>query len=165
MEHYLVMVSNAKEYLYGSGEQQVLEQLSGGEDIAMEAAKITVDLMKQLLGTAQEAGKQIEPGILFEVAADIVNEQFNIAMANGVWEPTSDKDAEETQSKALVYAAKMYAEEMAQNGEGDPQAIEQMVNDIMGGKYDDVQGGQPGQGEAPPSQPQAGLITGGIPNG
>ena len=129
-----MLLGTLKDFIWDEGYNSIAEKIKAREDqLPQVIGEIAGRMVNREVQAADAAEAQISRDILFGVGAEIVNELFEVAAQEGVYKAKGEKQQENDQGEALIYAVQKYGEMGDPNM--DPQALMQLASTAVKGGY------------------------------
>ena len=117
---YDLLVIRAQKMMYGPGRENILKLISSGETPAQGLGKAAATLVKSLVQSGKQAGREISGEVAINAGAEIVEDLSELAVSSGVVEYENDKEETSELQDAMLYGVKFYGDGMVANGEITP---------------------------------------------
>lgn len=128
---YDLVVARAMKFMHGEGRDQTLKMLGSGETPAQSIGATAAMIAKAIKQSADQAGKPIDPDVLFHAGAEIVEELSAYGEAAGVFQFASPEESERQTEEGLFHALKIYGEGEIASGEADQEAAMRTVQEQL----------------------------------
>lgn len=127
---YDMLVIRARKVIFGKGKEKVLKLLGTGESPAQSMGQAASMIMKMMISTAKDQGKEIGPEVAVNAGTEIVEDLNDLAKKKGVFEYDSPEDEKEQLADAVLWGVKYYGDGMIKTGELSPE-MQQMGQKVM----------------------------------
>jgi hypothetical protein len=164
---YDFLTVRARKMIFGSGKEKILTLLGTGESPAQVMGQAGAMIMKSLVDSSKQAGRDIDTGIVINAGAEVVDDLNELGKANNIFQYDSDKDEEQQVTDALMYGAKYYGDGQIANGEITPEFQAQAQAEVDRGLAEE---GQPqktpiAEGVGQAMQPKPGIVGSQVQSG
>lgn len=133
----MILEATAKTNIYGPLEPVIVRQLQASQNLPKSVGAITAKIVGDVLQTAREQNKQVDQAILMELGGTVVNEVYTLAAFSRIWEPGDERQQQDEQHKALMFAARDFSVRYADLV--DKQGTMQFMQGVAAGDYDEEQ--------------------------
>ena len=123
-----MLLGTLKDFIWDEGYNSIVEKIKTRED---QLPQVIGDLAGRMVNRAVMAADAAD--ILFGVGAEIVNELFEVASQEGIYKAKGEKQQQNDQGEALIYAVQKYGEMGDPNM--DPKALMQLASSAGKGGY------------------------------
>lgn len=167
-QDYDMLVIRSGKMMLGEGRDNILDMLGSSETPAKGLGKVAAMLIKSLVDSAKQGGREISPDAAMAAGAEVIEELSDLAKKNGIFQYDSEEEETSQLSDAMMWGVKFYGDGMVQAGEITPEiqsAAKQQVDEGLaseGQQTDQV--GQAVNEAMAPKQPMAGPGRGGMVN-
>lgn len=120
-EDYDLLSVRGRKIIFGEGRESILEMLGSSETPAKGIGEVAAMIMKSLVSSAEQSGREISPDAAIEAGGDIVLDLNDLAKANGVFQYDSEEDETSELADAVLWGVKFYGDGMIQSGELTPE--------------------------------------------
>jgi hypothetical protein len=144
---YDFLVVRARKMIFGKGKEKILKMLGTSESPAKAIGQVGSMLVKSLMDSSKQAGKEIAGDVAIHAAAEIADDLNELAKANNVFQYDSPEDEEKELADAMLWGVKFYGDGMIANKEITPE-MKQMAQK-------EVEEGLASEGSAPRQTPIA----------
>jgi hypothetical protein len=164
---YDFLTVRARKMIFGPGKEKILTLLGTGESPAQVMGQAGAMIMKSLVDSSKQAGRDIDTGIVINAGAEVVDDLNELGKANNIFQYESDKDEEQQVTDALMYGAKYYGDGQIANGEITPEFQAQAQAEVDRGLAEE---GQPqktpiAEGVGQAMQPKPGIVGSQVQSG
>lgn len=118
---YELLAVRGRKLVFGDGQDQILELMGSSETPAQGLGKAASMIMKSLVESAKESGREIDGGVVINAGAEIVQDLNDLAKAKGVYQYDTPEDEEQEVTDAMMWGVKYYGDGMIQAGEISPE--------------------------------------------
>ena len=161
---YQLLTVRSRKMMFGKGKEKILKLLGTSETPAQGMGKAAAMLMKSLVDSGKQAGREISPDAVAAAGVEVIDDLNELAKANDVFTYESDKDEEKELADAMLWGAKAYGDGMMANGEITPEMQQQAKLQMAEGMGEEA-GPQPTpvasgvqQAMQPAQAPQPGMV-------
>jgi hypothetical protein len=164
---YDFLTVRARKMIFGPGKEKILTLLGTGESPAQVMGQAGAMIMKSLVDSSKQSGRDIDTGIVINAGAEVVDDLNELGKANNIFQYESDKDEEQQVTDALMYGAKYYGDGQIANGEITPEFQAQAQAEVDRGLAEE---GQPqktpiAEGVGQAMQPKPGIVGSQVQSG
>jgi hypothetical protein len=164
---YDFLTVRARKMIFGPGKEKILTLLGTGESPAQVMGQAGAMIMKSLVDSSKQSGRDIDTGIVINAGAEVVDDLNELGKANNIFQYDSDKDEEQQVTDALMYGAKYYGDGQIANGEITPEFQAQAQAEVDRGLAEE---GQPqktpiAEGVGQAMQPKPGIVGSQVQSG
>lgn len=131
--NYDLLVIRSRKMIYGPAQDDVLELLSAAESPAQGMGQAGSMILKSLVSSARESGREIDGSVVLAAGAEVVQDLNDLAKAKGVYEYDAPKDEEQQVTDALMWGAKYYGDGALASGELTPEMRAQAQKQMQEG--------------------------------
>lgn len=118
---YDLLTVRARKMMFGKGKEKILKMLGTSESPAHGIGKVGSMLIKSLMESSKQAGREIGGDVAINAAAEIVNDLNDLGKANNIFKYDSPEDEEKELADAMLYGVKFYGDGMLAAGEITPE--------------------------------------------
>lgn len=130
---YDLLTIRARKMMFGKGKEKILELLGASESPAKGIGKTGSMLMKSLIQSGKQQGRDISPEAAVNAAASIAEDLNDLAKANGVFQYDSPEEEEKELSNGVMWGIKIYGDGMLADGELTPEISELAKKQVQQG--------------------------------
>ena len=117
---YDLLTIRARKMMFGQGKEKILKMLGTSETPAQGIGKVGSMLIKSLMESSKQAGREISGDVAINAAAEIANDLNDLGIANKVFQYDSPEDKEKELADAMLWGVKYYGDGMISNNEISP---------------------------------------------
>lgn len=116
---YDLVVARGLKFIHDKGRDQVLKLLSAAETPAQGIGMVTANLIRKIEDSAKQAGRELDPDILYSAAAEFVQDLNALAQKEKVYRYDNQEEAQQNAEDAMLWASQYYGQEGMARGELD----------------------------------------------
>ena len=120
-QDYDLLTIRARKMMFGKGKEKILQLLGTSESPAKGMGKAGSMLMKSLIQSSKQQGRDISPEAAVNAAVSIAEDLNDLAKANNVFQYDSPEEEAKEISDGVLWGVKLYGDGMIQNGELTPE--------------------------------------------
>jgi|TARA_R100001086_G_scaffold46097_2_gene20375 hypothetical protein len=130
-----MLLGTLKDFIWDEGYNAIVEKIKGtsADQIPKVVGDIAGRMVNREVMAADKAEAPVSRDILFGIGAEVVNELFELAADEGSYKATGEKQQENDQGEALIYAVQKYGEMGDPNM--NPQGLMQLASSALKGGY------------------------------
>jgi hypothetical protein len=139
---YDLLTIRARKMMFGKGKDKILTLLGSSEAPAKGIGKAGSMLMKSLIQSSKQQGRNISPEAAVNAGASIAEDLNDLAKANGVFQYDSPEEEEKELADGVLWGIKLFGDGMIQDGELTPEISELAKTQVQDGiAEEEAQGG------------------------
>ena len=116
---YELLSARALKFIHGKGREHVLKAMSTAEDPAQGMGMVAASVIRNIEDSAKQGGRELDPDMLYQAGADIIEDLALLAQKSGVYEFENEQEAQQFTEDALLHAVHYYGKEGMERGELD----------------------------------------------
>lgn len=106
-----ILLGSILDFVWGDGYEEIKGRMERNPNNLQETIGGWAGRMVNVeVKSAAQEGVNVSRDILIGVAAEVVNAVAEIAKKEKIWKPSGDKEEDQFQGEALIYAVQMYGE-------------------------------------------------------
>ncbi len=166
---YDLLTVRSRKMMFGKGREKILKLLGTGESPAKAMGQAGSMLIKSLMESSKQAGREISPETAINAATEIVEDLNDLAKANKVFQYDTPEDEQKELEEAMLWGVKFYGDGMIKSGEISPDMQKMAKQQVTEGLQEEQAKGPKktpiaaGVGEAMTQAP--GLVGGAMSGG
>jgi len=114
---YDLLTVRARKMMFGKGKNKILKMLGTSEAPAQAIGKVGSMLVKSLMTSAKESGREISGDVAINAGGEIANDLNDLGKANGVFVYDDEESEKSELADALLWGVKYYGDGMLAAGE------------------------------------------------
>jgi len=118
---YDLIVVRAQKMIFGKGKENILGMLKSSERPSEGMGKVAAMLIKSLLQSAKESGRELSPEAAMSAGSEIVEDLSDLAKKNGVFQYKDDDEETQELQDAMLWGVKYYGDGMVSAGDITPE--------------------------------------------
>ena len=118
---YDLLTVRARKMIFGKGREKILKMLGTSESPAQGIGKVGSMLIKSLMESSKQAGREIAGDVAINAAAEIAKDLNDLGVANKIFQYDSPEDEEKELADAMLWGVKYYGDGMIANNEITPE--------------------------------------------
>ncbi len=126
---YELLSSRALKFIHDKGRDDVLKAMSSAEDPAQGMGKVAASVIRNIESSAKQGGRELDPDMLYQAGADIIEDLALLAQKEGVYEFEDEAEAQEYTEDALLWAVQYYGKEGMAGGELDQGEAQKVMQE------------------------------------
>jgi len=129
------VLGNLMDFIWDEGYDAIAEQLSKSppDELSQAIGKAAGRMVAREVGAARSGGVNISEDILLSLGAEVVNSIAEIAKNEGLLNNMSEKDEQQLQGEALIFATEQYVDDTPEGI--DPSGPMKMAASALRGSY------------------------------
>jgi len=129
------VLGNLMDFIWDEGYDAISEKLnqSAPDQLSREIGHIAGRMVAREIGAARSGGVNISDDILLSIGAEVVNSISEIAKTEGLLSNMSEKDEQQLQGEALIFATEQYVDDTPEGI--DPSGPMKMAASALRGSY------------------------------
>ena len=135
---YDMLTIRAQKIMFGKGKDKILTQLGTAQVPAKGLGKVASMIIKSLMDSAKQAGKDIDPNTALHAGAEVIEDLSALAKANGVYEYDSEEEELKQMNDSLLWAVKFYGDGMIKAGEITPEMQQMAKEQVQQGLQEEL---------------------------
>jgi hypothetical protein len=129
-----MLLGTLKDFIWDDGYNAIVQQMTDRQDqIPAVVGELAGRMVNKEVMAADSAEVEVSRDILYGVGAEVVNELFEVAAEEGLYKAKGEKQQQNDQGEALIYAVQKYGEMGDPNM--NPQALMQLASSAIQGNY------------------------------
>jgi len=120
-QDYDLLTIRARKMMFGKGKDKILQLLGTSESPAKGIGKAGSMLMKSLIQSSKQQGRDISPEAAVNASVSIAEDLNDLAKANGVFQYDSPEEEEKELSNGVMWGVKLFGDGMIADGELTPE--------------------------------------------
>lgn len=144
---YDLLVVRARKMIFGKGREDILTMMGASESPAQAMGQAGALLIKAMLQSAKDQGREIEGDVAINAAPEIVEDLNELGKANGVFTYDTPEDEEQELADAMLWGVKYYGDGMVKGGEISPEMQKMAQQQVQEGLASE--GAEPGPQKTP----------------
>ncbi len=118
---YDLLTIRAQKIMFGDGKDKILTLLGASDIPAKGMGKAASMIIKSLMDSAKQSGREIDGNTAINAAAEIVEDLSALAKSAGVYEYNSPEEEKKQMEDAMIWGVKYYGDGMIARGEITPE--------------------------------------------
>jgi len=119
--------------MFGKGKEKILSLIGNSETPAKGMGKAASMLVKSLMQSSKQQGREITPEVAINAGAFIVSELNELGKAKGVFKYDSPEEEEKEIKEGVLYGVKFYGDGLVANGEISPEMQKMAEKEVIAG--------------------------------
>ena len=141
-QDYDLLTIRARKMMFGKGKEKILTLLGSSESPAKGIGKAGSMLMKSLIQSSKQQGRDISPEAAVNAGAAIGEDLNELAKSAGVFQYDSPADEEKELSDGVLWGIKLFGDGMIADGELTPEISKLAKQQVQEGiAEEEAQGG------------------------
>jgi len=116
-QDYEMLTIRARKMMFGDGKDQILKMMGSSESPAKGIGQAASMLVKSLISSSKEQGREIGPDAAINAGSYIASELNDLGKSNGIFQYDSPQDEEKELKDAVLWGVKLYGDGMIEGGE------------------------------------------------
>jgi len=116
-QDYEMLTIRARKMMFGDGKDQILKMMGSSEAPAKGIGQAASMLVKSLISSSKEQGRDIGPDAAINAGSFIASELNELGKANGIFKYDTPQDEEKELKDAVLWGVKLYGDGMIESGE------------------------------------------------
>lgn len=132
-QNYEMLVIRGRKIMFGKGKENILKMLGSSETPAQGIGKVGSMLLKSLVQSAKQQGREIGAEVALNAAPEIAEDLNDLAKVNKVFQYDSPEDEEKELADAMLWGVKYYGDGMISANEITPEMQSQAREQVRQG--------------------------------
>ena len=129
-----IFLGNLKDFIWDEGYNSIVGKLQKGQDKLPETiGKIAGRMVNKEVKASDEADNSVSRDILYSIGAEVVNELFEVAYQEGLYNKSNEQQQQADQGDALITAVQKYGD--MGDDKMDAQGVMGMAASVLRGGY------------------------------
>jgi len=129
-----IFLGNLKDFIWDEGYNSIVGKLQKGQDKLPETiGKIAGRMVNKEVKASDEADNSVSRDILYSIGAEVVNELFEVAYQEGLYNKSNPQQQQADQGDALISAVQKYGD--MGDDKMDAQGVMGMAASVLRGGY------------------------------
>jgi len=139
---YDLLTVRARKVMFGKGKNKILKMLGTSEAPAQAIGKVGSMLVKSLMTSAKESGREISGDVAINAGGEIANDLNDLGKANGVFVYDDPESEKSELADAMLWGVKYYGDGMLAANEISPE-MQKLAQDEVEEGLTEEQGREP----------------------
>lgn len=129
-EMFVVLSSGLRTYVFGKGEQGIVERMQGADDPGRVLGELVFALIREAVHQGEGEGREFSWDVLIGVATEVIDDITELMEAHGM------ELSDQMREYALLYAQQLYVDTYQPSQEERQAAQQQLAGFQQSGEFD-----------------------------